>query len=141
MGTWQSYKKLAKWLICQLFFDACSPVGVCASCVVIVIFVVKLIDPMSMYAVVFDLDTNCLGECYPGSSYHGAYGQVRDFMQRNGFSHTQGSVYFGDSHMDVVKCVLAVQRLAKEFPWFATCAKDVRMLRIEENNDLLPAIR
>lgn len=108
---------------------------------VIVTFVVKLIDPMSMYAVVFDLDTNCLGECYPGSSYHGAYGQVRDFMQRNGFSHTQGSVYFGDSHMDVVKCVLAVQRLAKEFPWFATCAKDVRMLRIEENNDLLPAIR
>ena len=49
-----------------------------------------------MYAVVFDLDTNCLGECYDGQTYHGAYKLVRDFLTANGFSHTQGSVYFGD---------------------------------------------
>lgn len=88
-----------------------------------------------MYAVVFDLDTDSLSECHDG------YKAVRDFMTQNGFSHTQGSVYFGDSNMDAVKCVLTIQRLAKEYPWFSTCAKDVRMLRIEENNDLLPAIR
>ena len=67
-----------------------------------------------MYAVVFDLDTNCLGECYDGNSYHGAYKLIRDFLTENGFSHTQG---------------------------FSTCSRDVRMLRIEDNNDLLPAIR
>lgn len=94
-----------------------------------------------MYAIVFDLDTNCLSECYEGTTYHGAYKQVREFMQANGFSHTQGSVYFGDNSMDAVKCVLTIQKLAKEYPWFATCARDVRMLRIEEYNDLLPAIR
>lgn len=88
-----------------------------------------------MYAVVFDLDTDSLSKCHDG------YKVVRDFMTQNGFSHTQGSVYFGDSNMDAVKCVLTIQRLAKEYPWFSTCAKDVRMLRIEENNDLLPAIR
>lgn len=94
-----------------------------------------------MYAVVFDLDTNCLSECYEGTIYYGVYKLVRDFMIANGFSHTQGSVYFGDKDMDAVKCVLTIQRLAKVYPWFSTCAKDVRMLRIEENNDLLPAIR
>lgn len=94
-----------------------------------------------MYAVVFDLDTNCLTECYEGTTYHGAYKLIRDFMNQNGFTHTQGSVYFGNSEIDAVKCVLTIQRLTREYPWFATCAKDVRMLRIEENNDLLPAIR
>jgi virulence-associated protein 2 len=61
-------------------------------------------------------------------------------MAKSGFSHQQGSVYFGDETVDAVKCVLAVQKLAKEYPWFATCAKDVRMLRIEDNNDLMPAL-
>lgn len=94
-----------------------------------------------MYAVVFDLDTNCLTEFYDGTTYHGAYKLVRDFMTQNGFSHPQGNVYFGDSGMDAVKCVLTIQKLAKAYPWFATCAKDVRMLRIEEDNDLISAIR
>ena len=94
-----------------------------------------------MYAVVFDLDTNCLGECYDGQTYHGAYKLVHDYLTANGFSHTQGSVYFGDEGMDAVKCVITIQKLAKKFPWFSTCAKDVLMLRIEDNNDLMPAIR
>jgi len=28
----------------------------------------------------------------------------------------------------------------KEYPWFSAYAKDMRMLRIEENNDLMEAI-
>jgi len=63
-------------------------------------------------------------------------------MESNGFTLQQGSVYFGDStKINAVSCVTTVQKLAKEYPWFATCVKDVRMLRIEENNDLMPAIR
>ena len=94
-----------------------------------------------MYAIVFDLDTNCLEECYDGNSYHEAYKLIRDFLTENGFSHTQGSVHFGDEGMDAVKCVITIQKLAKKYPWFSTCSRDVRMLRIEDNNDLLPAIR
>lgn len=94
-----------------------------------------------MYAVVFDLDTACLTEQYPGNSMPNAYGEVKKFMLANGFTWTQGSVYFGGPEMTAVTCVVAIQRLAQQYPWFASCAKDVRMLRIEENNDLLPAIR
>lgn len=98
-------------------------------------------DNNTMYAVVFDLDTNCLNECYDGNTYHGAYKLVRDYMSANGFNHQQGSVYFGDSTVDAVKCVLVIQQLGKTYPWFATCVKDIRMLRIEDNNDLMPALR
>lgn len=95
-----------------------------------------------MYAVLFDLDTNCLTTCYEGNSYHGAYNEIKKYMLDNGFTWTQGSVYFGDPvKINAVNCVLIVQQMAKQFPWFKTCVKDVRMLRIEENNDLLPAVR
>jgi virulence-associated protein VapD len=42
--------------------------------------------------------------------------------------------------MTAVKCVITIQKLAKTYPWFSACVKDVRMLRIEENNDLMEAI-
>jgi virulence-associated protein VapD len=93
-----------------------------------------------MYAVTFDLDTNCLGMEYHNTSSTNAYGDIRKFMEKNDFIWQQGSVYFGSENMNAVKCVMTVQRLAKAYPWFSACAKDIRMLRIEENNDLMDAI-
>lgn len=69
-----------------------------------------------------------------------AYGDVIKFMEQNNFVWMQGSVYFGNDKIDAVQRVLVVQRLAKQYSWFATCVRDIRMLRIEENNDLKPAI-
>jgi virulence-associated protein VapD len=94
-----------------------------------------------MYAITFDIDTNCLGNEYHTPSSTNAYGDIRKFMEANGFDWQQGSVYFGNDKMTAVQCVLIIQKLAKTYPWFSACAKDVRMLRIEENNDLMPAIR
>jgi len=92
------------------------------------------------YAITFDLDTQCLNEAYPLQTYNNAYGDVKRFLLSNGFAWQQGSVYFGDETVDAVKCVIVVQQLVKKYPWFAACAKDVRMLRVEDNNDLMPAI-
>ena len=94
-----------------------------------------------MYAVTFDIDTTCLGDQYHNNSSTNAYGDIRKFMTDNHFIWQQGSVYFGDETINAVNCVMAVQKLAKQFPWFSACVKDVRMLRIEENNDLMPAIQ
>jgi len=93
-----------------------------------------------MYAVTFDIDTNCLGNEYHNPSSTNAYGDIRKFMESHGFDWQQGSVYFGHEDMTAVKCVIIIQKLAKTYPWFSACAKDVRMLRIEENNDLMEAI-
>ncbi len=94
-----------------------------------------------MYAVTFDIDTNCLNDQYHNDSSTNAYGDIRKFMESNDFNWQQGSVYFGNETINAVKCVTTIQKLAKTYPWFSACVKDVRMLRIEENNDLMPAIQ
>lgn len=92
-----------------------------------------------MYAILFDLDTDCLGKSY-NRSISDTYNIVRTFLEKNGFEWKQGSVYFArrDEGIDAASCVLAVQRLTKAYPWFGSCVRDIRMLRIEENNDLRP---
>ena len=93
-----------------------------------------------MYAVVFDLDTTLLGQLYHGHSPNNAYADIRKYLTSRGFEWQQGSTYFGDQTVDAVRCVRVVQRLAAKYDWFAPCVKDVRMLRIEENNDLKQAL-
>lgn len=94
-----------------------------------------------MYAVSFDIDTNCLNKHYPQETYHNAYNDIRKFMEGNGFEWQQGSMYFGQpDRITAVTCVTVVQQMAKHFAWFKTCVKDIRMLRIEENNDLMSAV-
>ena len=94
----------------------------------------------SMYAVVFDLDTNSLKDVYPGASWNNAYAEIRSFLAERGFAWQQGSTYFGDSSIDAVSCVLTIQELTASFDWFPSAVRDIRMLRIEENNDLMPAV-
>ena len=93
-----------------------------------------------MYAIAFDLDQEMLQRHYPGNNYTNAYQDVRRVFESFGFQWQQGSLYFGDSRIiNPVQCVLAVQEIVKRHPWFRTVVSDIRMLRIEENNDLMPA--
>ena len=93
-----------------------------------------------MYAVVFDFDTETLEQLYPNPSWRNAYTDVRTFLTNRGFEWMQGSTYFGDESIDAVRCVRTVQRLARKYNWFTPSVRDIRMLRIEENNDLKIAL-
>ncbi|MHB8145845.1 MAG: virulence factor [Vulcanimicrobiaceae bacterium] len=94
-----------------------------------------------VYAISFDLDTDTLRERYPSPSSNNAYADIRRIFTEEGFIWQQGSVYFGDpAKIDAVRCVLAAQRLGRELPWFNASVRDIRMLRIEDNNDLGPAM-
>jgi virulence-associated protein VapD len=94
-----------------------------------------------MYAITFDLEMSALRETYPNDSYQNAYMDIRKVLiDEYGFEWQQGSVYFGNVAVDAVSCVLAVQDLASRFDWFAPSVRDIRMLRIEENNNLMPAV-
>jgi virulence-associated protein VapD len=93
-----------------------------------------------MYAITFDLDTKILEASYPQPSWQNAYADIGRFLREKGFNRQQGSVYFGDDTIDVVRCQMTVQQLTVEFDWFAGCVRDIRMLRIEDNNDLMPAV-
>ena len=94
----------------------------------------------SMYAITVDLDTDTLKKSYHNDSWQNAYNDIAKFLRRQGFDRQQGSVYFGNDDVDTVKCQTAVQRLTLEYDWFAPSVRDIRMLRIEDNNDLTPAI-
>ena len=93
-----------------------------------------------VYAIAFDVDIDSLKTNY-ADPYNNAYYEIRRVLQRHGFSWQQGSVYFGGPKINAVTCVLAAMDLARSLPWFAVSVKDIRMLRIEELNDLMPAVQ
>jgi virulence-associated protein VapD len=94
-----------------------------------------------VYAITFDLDTVVLEQTCHNESWRNAYTDVGRTLRDFGFERMQGSVYFGNDGVDAVTCVLAVQKLTTAHAWFAPAVKDIRMLRIEDNNDLMPAIQ
>lgn len=97
--------------------------------------------PRRMYAIAFDMDTRELERLYGKPNWRAAYEDIKRVLTAHNFDGQQGSVYFGDaSKVDAVGCVVAVQDLTRSFAWFAPCVSDIRMLRIEDNNDLRPAM-
>ena len=92
-----------------------------------------------VYAIAFDMDIEQLRANY-GDPYNNAYLEIRRLLQRHGFAWQQGSVYFGGPDVTSVTCVLAAMDLSRSLPWFAASVRDIRMLRIEELNDLMAAV-
>ncbi len=93
-----------------------------------------------MYAIAFDMDIEALRSAY-GDPYNGAYLEIRKLLEKHGFTWQQRSVYFGGPRINAVTCVMAALDLSRQLPWFVASVRDIRMLRIEELNDLMPAIQ
>ena len=93
-----------------------------------------------MYAIAFDMDTGAMERAYPTPHWRSGYDDIARELKQHGFERQQQTVYFGTRGMTPVHCVLAAQALAKRFPWFVKSVRDLRMMRIEESNDLMPAI-
>ena len=93
-----------------------------------------------MYAIAFDMDIESLRTHY-GDPHNGAYLEIRRVLERSGFRRQQGSTYFGGATVNAVTCVMAALELGRTLPWFAASVRDIRMFRIEENNDLMPAVQ
>jgi virulence-associated protein VapD len=92
-----------------------------------------------VYAIAFDLDT-AAAETVCGSGWRGCYEKIALVFAEYGFTRVQGSVYFGDEATDAVRCVMAVQDADRRYSWFGRAVRDLRMLRVDEDNDLMPAI-
>ena len=92
-----------------------------------------------MYAIAVDMDMESLKINY-GDPYNNAYSEIKKVLVRHGFTWQQGTVYFGQEQINAVTCVMAAIDLARTLPWFTASVRDIRMLRIEELNDLMPAV-
>ena len=95
---------------------------------------------MAKYAIAFDLDTDTLSKTYNGNNFTNAYTDIKNTLEKFGFARQQGSVYFGNDKVDAVKTVMAARKLATKYDWFRPSVCDIRMLRIEDDNDLMIAI-
>ena len=92
-----------------------------------------------VYAIALDLDTGS-AERLCGPAWRTCHTKIAAVFAEFGFSRVQGSVYFGDQDSDAVHCVVAVQEADHRFAWFSPVVCDLRMLRVDEDNDLRFAI-
>ncbi|NIZ47838.1 hypothetical protein PVA44_07910 (plasmid) [Entomospira nematocerorum] len=120
-----------------------------------------------MYAITFDFDTACLEKHFNATdddmskelsmeiilpsqtnekvkwAYTKAYYLVGQYLEQNGFEWKQGSVYFykDKSIQDNLIVLKIIRKMTKKYPWFLDCSRDVRMLKIEAENDVLAFLR
>jgi virulence-associated protein VapD len=93
-----------------------------------------------MYAILFDFDLNSLQTLHPQGANH-AVMDIRSVLETEfHFTRQQDVLYFGDHSVNAVTCVLATQTLAERFDWFKPSVKSIRLLRIDENADLMRSI-
>lgn len=92
-----------------------------------------------VYAIAFDIDTT-IAERLLGQTWKSVYGKIERALESHGFKRMQGSLYFGTAESNAISCVKAVQELDGQYVWFGRIVKDLRMLRIDEDNDLLPVL-
>lgn len=93
----------------------------------------------TVYAIAFDMDIEQLRIHY-GDPYNNAYLEIRRVLEGHQFQWQQGSVYFGGPEVTAATVMVAVIDLTSRLPWFAASVRDIRMLRIEELNDLMPVV-
>ena len=93
-----------------------------------------------VYAIAFDMDVEQLRVHY-GDPYNNAYLEIRRVLEGHGFQWQQGRVYFGGPEVTAATVMVATIDLTTRLPWFAAAVRDIRMLRIEELNDLMPVVR
>lgn len=93
-----------------------------------------------MYAITFELDAKRMEELYDGANWREGYHDVGAILRDHGFGEQQGRLYIGDSTVNAVNCVIAVQDVARRAAWFGPAVRTMRMFRVTEMIDLGPAV-
>lgn len=92
-------------------------------------------------AINFDLDTKALKEFYPGKDYRAAYGEIKNFMENNGFEHRQWSGYVSVKALDQKEIVSSIKKIAKKFPWLSQCVNRFDVTNISKTYDMVDMIK
>lgn len=92
----------------------------------------------------FDLDEGRLREVYPSDSptaYKGAWGEIRAFMESQGFEHTQYSGYESKRGMSYFDAFDVMSSLRRAFPWFEKCVRVATVTEVGRRHDVLEYFR
>ncbi len=86
-----------------------------------------------VYAIAYDLNNEA-------AERHGAWAKIARVLEGHGFRRQQGSVFYGNERTTAMTCAAAVLDLNDKFAWFWEVVRDMRMLRIDEEDDLLSIV-
>ena len=89
-----------------------------------------------VYAIAYDLRTEAVARLF-GEGSTSPYGKIERALEAHGFKRQQGSLFYGNADTTSMTCAKAVLDMYERFPWFAEVVKDMRMLRVTENDDLM----
>ncbi|MCD8018308.1 MAG: hypothetical protein LUF92_01605 [Clostridiales bacterium] len=84
----------------------------------------------------FDLDTEALKAHYPKNDWHNAYYDVRNFLEKNGFEHIQGSGYHSIRPMSESKAMVVIHKMTKEFSRLNYCVSVCTISDVPETYDI-----
>lgn len=98
--------------------------------------------------ITFDLSQEALEAHYPRGEraqsehhYRKAYQDIRRFMEKQGFTWRQNSVYVSATPMATMDVVLLSQRMGEQFPWMRLCVKEITATDIGARYSLLGLLR
>lgn len=88
------------------------------------------------YAINFDLSIKALENYYSKNNPKGAYKEIQDYMEENGFSHRQYSGYTSNNTMTVGELQTFTMNLYNTFPWLKDCVEKLDATVISRIYDL-----
>ncbi|MBJ6122723.1 hypothetical protein [Sphingomonas mollis] len=86
-----------------------------------------------VYAIAYDLNTEA-------AERHGAWHKIARVFESYGFTRQQGSVFYGNEKTSAMTCAAAVLEVNDRYTWFWEVVRDMRVLRIDEEDDLLQIV-
>lgn len=92
----------------------------------------------------FDLGTAALSENYGSirpNAWRGAWTLIRNFMERNGFVHTQYSGYESKAAIPIDKALAVMGELQQRYPWFKDSLLAASLTEVGERHDALSYIK
>lgn len=95
---------------------------------------------MSRKLITFDLNTSLLKEYY-NKSYTNAYYEIREYMEKHGYEHRQGSVYISKESFSLQDTLLYLQDMMDHFDWLEVCSNKMDIANLSKQYDALEMIK
>jgi virulence-associated protein VapD len=89
-----------------------------------------------MHAICFDLNTDAVKRLFPNRSAK-PYDQISRFLNERGFCRVQGSIFYAPASWSALDCFMAIIELKEQYAWFTMVVRDLRMLEVPANDNLM----
>lgn len=87
------------------------------------------------YSINFDLSTEELREHYSKEHPEGAYFKIRNFLEKKGYVHVQGSGYHSAERISLQKNYDVLNELKEKYEWIKYSVKSMYLTEIGERYD------